>query len=67
MASLDGGLSPQEEAQLLKEVRHHSCCLEEINIARCYKAFLAQKVSRHTVDASLIVTIKAQIARETNA
>jgi hypothetical protein len=64
MASLDGALDPAEEKLLMMEVRYHVCCLEQINIARCYKTFLAQKVSRKTVDPSLIEDIKAQIARE---
>jgi hypothetical protein len=65
-ASLDGCLSPEEEAKLLSEIPDHACCLQDINIARCYKSFLAQKVSRLKVDPSLIETIRIRISLEAN-
>jgi hypothetical protein len=61
VASLDGGLSREEELILLVEIPRHPCCLEQINIARCYKTFLAQKVSRQVVDPSVIEAIKAKV------
>lgn len=67
VASLDGGLSPEEEQHLLEEVQYHTCCLEHINIARCYKTFLWQRISRLKVESSLIEDIKARIARENSA
>jgi len=64
VASLDGGLTREEEEELLVEVRHHECCLDHISIARCYKTFLAQKVQRQSVSLELIEGIKARIASE---
>lgn len=67
VASLDGALSEEEEKEMLAQIADHDCCLERVNIARCYKTFLAEKLERKRVDSSVIESIKARIAAEQGA
>jgi len=59
--SLDGSLSHKEELEVIEQIQKYPCCLEKMNIARAYKAFICHKVQKLQVPDTLIDSIKNRI------
>ena len=62
--ALDGELTATEEQEFIADAQRCGWCLEQYEIEKAFKNFLAQKLQRKPISATLVENIKAKI-RET--